>query len=198
MLVRTPGNSLYGRYDRRSLPALLLALVLALAALVVVWPSGDVDAHAELQRSIPAADSILVAPPENLQFWFTEKIATEPIPPSVTVFDENGNKLNTISVEVDPNDSRHVIAEVTGFSTGTYTINWSEQSSDDGHSLSGAFGFRIGTGRAPGAATVSGEKPAVWAVLLRWLTFLGAGTAAAGLIWIGFTALVDPDERQKR
>ncbi len=198
MLARTSRIFPHDRYDRRSSLAFLLALVLALAALVVVWPGGDVEAHAELQQSIPAADSILVAPPANLQFWFTERVSTDPIPPSVTVFDENGNKLNTVSVEVDPNDPRHVIAEVTGFSTGTYTINWSEQSSDDGHSLSGTFGFRIGTGSAPGAATVSGETPAVWAVLLRWLTFLGAGTAAAGLIWIGFTALVDPDQRQKR
>jgi len=186
-----------GASDRRSsLPLFVLAL--ALIAMLIALPGKHVEAHAELQRSIPPADSVLVAPPENLQFWFSEKVATDPIPPAVTVFDENGNKLDTISVQVDPNDPRHVIAEVTGFSTGTYTINWSEQSADDGHSLSGTFGFRIGTGRAPGAATVSGEKPAIWAVLVRWLTFLGASTAAAGLIWIGSTALVDPDERQKR
>ncbi len=176
----------------------LLVWVLGLAVAALAAPSGNVAAHAELERSLPSADAILVAPPETLQFWFSEKIATDPIPPSVTVFDENGNKLDTISVTVDKNDSRHVVAEVSGFSTGTYTVNWSEQSADDGHSLSGTFGFRIGTGRAPGAATVSGEKPAVWAVALRWLTFLGAGTAAAGLIWIGFTARYDPDERQRR
>ena len=178
--------------------AFLLTFVFALIAAALVLPGDHASAHAELERSLPSADAILAAPPNDLQFWFTEKIATDPIPPSVTVFDEDGNQLDTTSVTVDSNDPRHVIAKVSGFSTGTYTVNWTEQSSDDGHSLSGTFGFRIGTGRAPGAATVSGEKPAIWAVLLRWLTFLGAGTAAAGLLWIGFNALVDSRERQTR
>lgn len=176
----------------------MFAFVFALAAAILVSSGEHAAAHAELERSMPSADAILAAPPDDLQFWFTERISTDPIPPSVTVFDENGNQLETTSVQVDPNDPRHVIAKVTGFATGTYTVNWTEQSSDDGHSLSGTFGFRIGTGRAPGAATVSGETPALWAIVLRWLTFLGAGTAAAGLLWIGFNALVDPDERQKR
>jgi copper transport protein len=180
-----------------SIARLLAVTLLALVALFA-FSGQSVDAHAELERSSPSADAILAAPPENLQFWFTENISTDPTPPAITVFDENGNKLDTTSVTVDPNDSRHVTAEVSGFTTGTYTVNWSEQSADDGHSLSGTFGFRIGTGRAPGAATVSGENPAPWAVVLRWLTFLGAGTAAAGLIWIAYSALSDSDERQKR
>jgi copper transport protein len=178
------------------IPSLIIGSLLAIVFLAV--GDGSVQAHAELERSIPAADAILAAPPENLQFWFSEKISTDPNPPSITVYDENGNKLHTTSVTVDPNDARHVTAEVSGFATGTYTVNWTDQSADDGHSLSGTFGFRIGTGRAPGAATVSGETPAPWAVVLRWLTFLGAGTAAAGLVWIGYSSLTDSDERQKR
>jgi copper transport protein len=175
-----------------------LAIASLLAILMVSLAGGTAEAHAELERSSPSADAILAAPPENLQFWFSEKVSTDPTPPSITVFDENGNKLDTTSVTVDPNDARHVTAEVSGFATGTYTVNWTDQSADDGHSLSGTYGFRIGTGRAPGAATVSGENPAPWAVVLRWLTFLGAGTAAAGLIWIAWSALADSDDRQKR
>lgn len=198
MIDRSTEYSSNGAARPRHSFACLLGCLLVLALAIVLLPGNQVAAHAELERSQPAADAILIAPPDDLQFWFSEKIATSPIPPSVTVFDENGNKLDTISVTVDPKDERHVIADVSGFSTGTYTVNWSEQSSDDGHSLSGTFGFRIGSGRAPGAATVSGENPAIWAVALRWLTFLGAGTAAAGLFWIAFSALVDPDQRQKR
>lgn len=174
------------------------AASLALLIVLLAATGASVEAHAELERSIPSADAILAAPPESLQFWFSERISTDPTPPSVTVFDEDGNKLDTTSVTVDPNDPRHVIADVSGFVTGTYTVNWAEQSADDGHSLSGTFGFRIGTGRAPGAATVSGENPAPWAVVLRWLTFLGAGTAAAGLIWIACSALFDSENRQRR
>lgn len=200
MVQRVP-NRTHTLADLRrpfSLTLRLLAVTFMLVTAIFAFFTAPVAAHAELERSNPSADAILAAPPENLQFWFTEKISTDPTPPTITVFDEDGNKLDTGSVTVDPNDSRHVTAEVSGFTTGTYTVNWSEQSADDGHSLSGTFGFRIGTGRAPGAATVSGENPAPWAVVLRWLTFLGAGTAAAGLLWIGYSALVDSDERQKR
>lgn len=172
--------------------------LLAAIALVLGVASASVDAHAELDRSIPSQDSILAAPPENLQFWFTELVAGDPNPPTVTVIDENGTKLETTSVTIDPNDAHHVIAEVLGFATGTYTVTWTTQSAEDGHSLSGTYGFRIGTGRAPGAATVSGERPEVWAVLLRWLTFLGAGVAAAGLLWIAWSVFTDPDDRQRR
>jgi copper transport protein len=177
----------------RAIPAILIAL-----AFLIGLPAADSGAHAELERSIPSQDAILAAPPENLQFWFTERISTDPTPPSVTVFDEDGNTLETTSLTVDPNDPRHLTGEVTGFVTGTYTVSWSVQSADDGHTLSGTFGFRIGTGRAPGAATVSGERPAPWAVVLRWITFLGAGAAAAGLLWVGFSALLDSDKQQKR
>lgn len=190
------GSDSKSRTLRRILGALSVLLI-AISLAAAMFPL-DVAAHAELERSIPAQDAILAAPPENLQFWFTERISSDPTPPSVTVFDEDGNILETTSITVDPNDPRHMTAEVSGFVTGTYTITWTLQSSDDGHTLSGTYGFRIGTGRAPGAATVSGEQPAAWAVLLRWITFLGAGVAAAGLIWIAASALVDSDRQQTR
>ncbi|MEZ4665980.1 MAG: copper resistance protein CopC [Thermomicrobiales bacterium] len=177
----------------RALPGLFLALAVTLG-----FSSFDGSAHAELERTIPSQDAILSAPPENLQFWFTERVSMDPTPPVITVFDEDGNKLETTSVTLDPNDPRHLTAEVSGFVSGTYTVSWTVQSADDGHTLSGTFGFRIGTGRAPGAATVSGEQPAIWAVVLRWITFLGAGAAAAGLIWIGFSARSDSDKQQAR
>ncbi|MCO5223328.1 MAG: copper resistance protein CopC [Thermomicrobiales bacterium] len=180
-----------------------VCLPVALAVFIIlsilsVSTGMEVSAHAEIERTTPAQDSILAAPPENLQFWFTERISTDPSPPTIIVFDEDGNQLETTALTIDPNDPRHLTVEVSGFSTGTYTVSWTVQSADDGHTLSGTYGFRIGTGRAPGAATVSGEQPAPWAVALRWLTFLGAGAAAAGLLWIAFSALVDSDRQHAR
>ena len=58
-------------------------------------------------------------------------------------------------------------------------------SADDGHTLTGTYGFRVGSGRAPGAATVEGERPEPWAVVTRWLTFFAGGVSAACLIWVG-------------
>ena len=139
---------------------LVAAIFLAIAVLFGL-PASDAGAHAELKRSAPSQDAILAAPPENVQFWFTERISTDPTPPAVTVFDEDGNKLTTTSLTVDPADPYHMTADVSGFVTGTYTVSWTVQSADDGHTLSGTFGFRIGTGRAPGAATVSAaSRPA--------------------------------------
>ncbi len=176
----------------------MVAAVFLAVAILCGLQASEAGAHAELKQTIPSQDAILAAPPENLQFWFTERISTDPTPPVITVFDEDGNKLTTTSLTVDPSDPNHLTADVSGFVTGTYTVSWTVQSADDGHTLSGTFGFRIGTGRAPGAATVSGERPAPWAVVLRWLTFLGAGAAAAGVLWIGLTARTDSDKQLSR
>lgn len=196
-MVRESGETIDGKnWYRQPLAIVAIAMLGLLLGLATGWQS--TSAHAELERSIPAQDALLAAPPENLQFWFTERAATDPSPPTIIVFDENGNRLETVSVTVDPEDDRHVTAVVEGFATGTYTVDWTVLSADDGHTLNGTFGFRIGPGRAPGAATVAGERPAPWAVVLRWATFLGASMAAASALWIAWTSSVDTSDRQRR
>ncbi|MCA9859637.1 MAG: hypothetical protein KC438_07940, partial [Thermomicrobiales bacterium] len=51
-----------------------VCLPVALAVFIIlsilsVSTGMEVSAHAEIERTTPAQDSILAAPPENLQFW---------------------------------------------------------------------------------------------------------------------------------
>ena len=76
-----------------------------------------------------------------------------------------------------------VLVSSSDFSIGAYTVSWSNRSLTDGHTLSGSFAFRVGgTDRAPAAATVEGQRPPAWAVLLRWLAFLGVAPAVGMLL----------------
>jgi copper transport protein len=148
-------------------------------------------AHANVERSSPPQDGLLGAPPRTIELWTSERVATGAGSPAINVLNQNGSSagISVSNVRVDPNDPRHVVADVSGIGAGTFTVVWTVRSADDGHTLSGSYAFRVaGTARAPGAATVEGETPRAWAVVTRWLTFLGAAIAAAGFLYGSFIA----------
>ncbi|MFL5759438.1 MAG: copper resistance CopC/CopD family protein [Thermomicrobiales bacterium] len=168
---------------RHSFPSPKLVIQFLLVLLTIVAGSKNASAHAELVRANPAPDSILGAPPQHIDLWFSERVDQGAGSPGLSVLDEDGRDLQVTNLHVDPTDAEHVIADVAGASAGTYTIVWSSRSADDGHSLTGSYTVRVATGRAPGAATTEGQTPRAWAVTTRWLTFLGAAIVAAGLLF---------------
>jgi copper transport protein len=155
-----------------------LLAVIALACCAGLWPA-TTAAHAELVRTEPPINGLIIAAPSELHLFFSEDVATSDPAPSIRVLDENGNEQ---PVTVTPN-GRELIVATPSLSPGTWTVAWAVKSSTDGHLLSGTYAFRIGGGIPAGAATVSGQTPAIWAVLARWLTFLGAAIAAAGFLF---------------
>lgn len=157
------------------------AVVAVVLALLLIG-SGRAYAHPEFVRSDPAPDGLLGAPPQEINIWYTERIDTGAGSPAVEIIDEQGNRFNAPAT-VDPNDPKHITATTDSIGTGTYTVVWTVRSLDDGHTLSGTFAFRVGgSDRAPGAATTEGERPEVWNVVTRWLTFLGAAFAAGSAL----------------
>jgi putative copper export protein/methionine-rich copper-binding protein CopC len=164
--------------------AFFLFVLVATFAIAGWWlGSAPVSAHAELVRSNPPADGILTAPPSTIQLWTSEAVATGAGSPDIRVLDESGKALPVSDLHVDPADAQHIVASVSNVGYGTFTVLWTTRSDVDGHTLSGTFAFRVGgTSRAPGAATVEGQTPRLWAVATRWLTFLGAAIAAAGFL----------------
>jgi copper transport protein len=169
--------------------ATLAAYVMgAIIALVLGVPL-HAAAHPELLRADPPPDGLLAAPPRRIDLWLTEPVDVGGGSPAVQLLDEAGNQLPVENVTLDPADASHVRAEVVGIGIGTYTVAWSARSTVDGHTLSGTFAFRVGAGRAPGAATVEGESPPAWAVATRWLTFLGTALAAGGFF---FARIIGP------
>jgi copper transport protein len=155
-------------------------LVLILGALFALT-CDQADGHATLERSNPAADSLLAVPPREVVLFFTEPIDPRAI--TVTAVDERGRSVALGVPRLDPANDRRITVGSDDFSIGAYTVSWSNRSATDGHTLSGSFAFRVGgTDRAPAAATVEGERPPAWSVLLRWLAFLGVAPAIGSLI----------------
>jgi len=167
--------------------ASLLAVLLAAGA-------SEASAHASLERAEPPIDGIVIAPPTELQLFFTEEVAATNPAPAVQVLNQAGTAqaISSVSVGTD-GDLRVVTVAIGDLDTGTYTVDWTVRSATDGHILSGTYAIRVGGGIPPGIATVDGELPAPWAVATRWLTFLGITVAAAGFLF-GPTVLQGTDE----
>ncbi len=139
-------------------------------------------AHAQLETSDPPSDQLLAAPPSRISLTFTEPVAADAI--AVTAVDEQGRSIPLGVPRVDPQNERRVLVSSDGFTFGTFTISWSNRSDTDGHALSGSFTFRVGgSGGAPVAASLEGERPPTWGVITRWLTFLGL-VSAVGLLLV--------------
>jgi copper transport protein len=181
------GGTVYHRSFRSFFRTLTLTLIL-MAAISAV----PVSAHPELVRANPAPDALLVAPTQQIELWFSERIDLGAGSPQVELVDESGART-LAEARIDPNDPYHVIAEIDALDFGTWTVAWQVRSLDDGHTLTGSYAFRIGgANRAPGAATTEGERPQTWNVLTRWTTFLGASLAvgAAGLALLAHGRLI--------
>ncbi len=168
-------------------------------ATVQVALAHAVDAHAELVRTEPPADALLAAPPLELHLWFSEAIDPGAGSSWLRLVDNTGRDQTLSSVVLDPANPRHVRADVPPLGPGTFTVLWSARSVD-GHNLSGTYAFRVGGGTAPGAATIEGETPRPWAVVTRWLSFLGltlvVGGCFFGRIVLGGGATLVAKERR--
>jgi copper transport protein len=158
-----------------------------LVLIIGVWLSlalvERAGAHATLERTDPPSEGLLSVPPERLDLWFTEAVATSAGSPAIRVLDEQGNEVPVTNARVDPEDPFHVIADLGTALPGTLTVVWSVRSETDGHTLNGTYSFRVGSDRAPSAATVEGTTPRAWEVATRWLTFIGTSLAAAGFLF---------------
>jgi copper transport protein len=167
--------------------ALLIAVGLSLN------PS-QTAAHATLNTTDPPIDGLVVTSPDTITMSFTEDVATSPTP-VVSLLDAEGNAIPEGDITITPgSDPRSLVVDIPELDRGTWTVSWTVTSATDGHTLNGAWAFRIGGGLPPGQATTADESPPAWAVALRWLTFLGASTAAGVLLfpYLSSRSLVRP------
>ncbi|HET9014172.1 MAG TPA: copper resistance protein CopC [Thermomicrobiaceae bacterium] len=152
---------------RRARVGVLLLLGLAVA----LGFAAPVSAHAVLLRSSPAGGSIQVTGPASVDLWFSEHVV--PARSSVIVYDATRARVSAGPAVVDPADPSHLSVPLEHLPDGTYTVAWSTMSAVDAHATAGAFTFRVGHDRFPGAAATQGQSPSLPAVALRWLGVLG-------------------------
>ena len=109
------------------LPALLLAAPAALA-------------HAFLDHASPAVGSTLRQPPATISLWFTQEL--EPAFSTVTIVDQNGQRVDGGDAQVDARDQTLMHASLKPLPAGTYKVAWRVVSVDT-HTTEGTFTFRV-------------------------------------------------------
>lgn len=170
-----PPTSAFYRKSAACLFTLLICLMLAAAA----------SAHAELERSEPAANAVLHNSPPEIRLWFTEPLETAFS--RIHLFDSRGQEVTLPAAQVAPENAHQLFVPLPPLASGTYTVNWSALSSADGHATRGSYSFSIGAG---GSAALQFRQPETLSgtqALIRGfnLLALSLGIGSIGfLLWV--------------
>lgn len=124
-----------------SFKRVVAALFLAVCAVVTLAPQAA-SAHAGLDKSDPAPSSVLATSPTHITVTFTGNIEKELT--SVRLFDKDKREVTIGAASRLASDKKVVQAEVPQLDNGVYVAVW-RVVSGDGHPLTGAFPFEIGT-----------------------------------------------------
>lgn len=111
-------------------------VLLALTAAGVILAS-PVLAHAKLQSSSPAAGAQLTQAPKSMTLEFNEDVELASL--KLTL---DGKDI-ALTFDRGAAAARHVSVALPSLTAGTYQVQWSALSPDDGHIAKGAFSFVI-------------------------------------------------------
>jgi copper transport protein len=114
-------------------------LVAALGWLLI---PGTASAHAKLLRTEPEASSLLDAPPQEIELYFSEGINLDIS--RLTLLDRSRNEYPLgppTHIGGDSASMQAVVQRTLG--PGTYTVVWQVLSAVDGHVTTGSFAFRV-------------------------------------------------------
>ena len=139
----SPPHRVRARRDARLVLAGLAGAAVLLAAVTTA------QAHARLERSLPAAGAVLATPPATVELWFNELLDDEFNDVEVFRAGPDGaptdaTNLATEKPRVSDTDRTHLTAALATLSSGAYVVQW-KVLSRDGHSARGRVLFRIGT-----------------------------------------------------
>jgi methionine-rich copper-binding protein CopC len=128
-------------------PRLLLTLaLLTLAAAAAGGAAGASARHLRLVKSEPTDSAVVATPPKELKLWFSEVPALSVTRVSLTRGRDTValGRLTRAAAAGSP-----IVAGMTGaVPAGSYTVGWRTMG-NDGHVISGSFGFKVA---APGTA----------------------------------------------
>ncbi|MFH9349434.1 FixH family protein [Kitasatospora sp. NPDC017646] len=134
---------------RRRRVAGLVALLGALLALMLAG-AGPASAHATLDSTDPAQNSVVATAPQAVTLTFSETVSLSG--DSVRVLDPAGRPVDTGNpAHADGKGDTARVGLNSGLANGTYTVAW-RAVSEDSHPVGGAFTFSIG---APSDTSVS-------------------------------------------
>jgi methionine-rich copper-binding protein CopC len=158
----------------------LVAVTVAAAALLLGPIAGAAQAHDSLASSSPADGATVGTAPAAVTLVFAE--APEALGTQVSVTGPDG----TSATDGDPTLSDTTVTQPLAdeLPAGAYAVEW-QVTSDDGHPVSGSFGFTVTEGvgdaatSAPADTAATGEGAAAQ-----------ADSGSSPLLWIGLGVIV--------
>ena len=170
-----------------------LSMVVVVAFLAVVTVASPASAHATLSSSSPSPGDLLPAAPTGVELRFDETVTT--VPDSLRVLGPDGSRADTGVTHRGGDGSTIAVGLRDRPSKGTYLVSWRIVSAD-GHPVSGAFTFSVGTTSTPPVAD-GGSGPTTGLVLglSRLGGYLGLVLLLGSAI---FLALCWPDGWRER
>ncbi|MEU6968175.1 FixH family protein [Kitasatospora aureofaciens] len=139
----------HARTARRRRVAGLIGVLGALLALMLAG-AGPASAHATLDSTDPAQNSVVATAPQAVTLTFSETVSLSS--DSVRVLDPAGKPVDTGNpAHADGKGDTARVGLNSGLANGTYTVAW-RAVSEDSHPVGGAFTFSIG---APSDTSVS-------------------------------------------
>ena len=110
---------------------------MASITVAVMLLAGPAFGHAKLLRTVPAADARLQAAPTALTLSFNENVQLAVL--TLT----SGGKIIPVAVDHTLPAAPQVSVALPALSAGTFEVQWSALSPDDGHVTKGTFSFVI-------------------------------------------------------
>ena len=161
---------------RRISGAAITSTVLALTFI-----PGIASAHAILESSSPEASALLATSPKEIRLDFDEQVETTL--GDVRVYDSEQREVSKSNTVRSSSDPSVVTADIPTLQNGVYVVVWRVVSAD-GHPVTGAFPFEIGT-KSTGTSAALLED-----VLNRTETTSPLGNPMSVLRLLGFLGLI--------
>lgn len=112
-------------------------------------------AHADYDRSVPAADEVVLQSPQQVQIWFTQELFRREGQNSLEVYGPDEQRVDLDDAAIDDDDRKLMTVSLqSDLANGLYTVRWGTLSADDGDDAEGEFQFTI---QAEGPATEAGQ-----------------------------------------
>ncbi len=125
---------------------LILIFGVLLISLVGVWGAylELAHAHAEYERSEPAAGAVIPETPAEVHVWFTQELFRREGANTLEVYDPDGTQVDNQDARIDDDDRKHMLVSLpVGLPVGAYTVRWHTLSADDGDTDRGEFTFTV-------------------------------------------------------
>jgi copper transport protein len=162
-----------------------LAAVVAILIGVLALGTGIASAHATVQSSTPSDGASLPAAPKEVSVTFSEDVSA--VSGGLSVLNRDGKRVDDGTSHVS--NGRTLVTGITDtLPDGTYVATYRVLSAD-GHPVSGAFIFGVGSGAVDTNARPTSSGDRLWEIIggiARALMYLSALLAAGVAFFLAF------------